>query len=186
MILWLDLETTGTDERLDWIIEVGAILTDDRLEEIARLSEVVRPTSHDVESVLSTMVPEVRAMHTSNGLIAALRRGEGRPLRAVEGDLVRLLRIHSPGQKVPLAGSGVAHFDSRFVRVQMPFLAEHLYYFSLDVGSFRRIARLAGVKYPQRTEPKNHRALDDIVAHLDEGRWYLQFLRNAKGAPDAA
>lgn len=184
MILWLDLETTGTDERLDPIIEVGVILTTDKLDEVARFSEVVAPP--DVEAAVLRMVPVVVAMHKANGLIEELRAGSGRPVAVVERALISFLRTHTTGQQLPLAGSGVAHFDGRFIRAQMPMLAEHLYHFALDVGSFRRIARLAGVKAPEPDHVKTHRALDDIAQHLDEGRWYLQFLRNAKGAPDAA
>lgn len=40
-LLWLDLETTGSDEAHDSIIEVGCALTTTDLVEIAAFSEIV-------------------------------------------------------------------------------------------------------------------------------------------------
>ena len=42
--LWLDLETTGTDERRDDIIEVGFIITDKELVEKSYGSSVIQIT----------------------------------------------------------------------------------------------------------------------------------------------
>jgi oligoribonuclease (3'-5' exoribonuclease) len=81
--------------------------------------------------------------------------------------------------KFMLAGSGVEHFDRRFLKAHMPKLAAMLTWTPLDVGDVRRLASMAGYK-PSGAAPqadKNHRAEDDIRMHLEEARAYYDVFR---------
>jgi hypothetical protein len=91
-ILWVDLETTGTDETEDDIIEVGAILTDFDLEVIRMFSAVSRPSDHAYKRMMENKV--VRKMHTDNGLLAILDKlpPDFGDLRKVDADFVKFRR----------------------------------------------------------------------------------------------
>src|ERR1041384_3576634 len=65
-IIWLDLETTGSDTDKDYILEIGAIVTDRKLNELDA-KQIVLPITQKMESGL---VDVVRKMHEDNGLLA--------------------------------------------------------------------------------------------------------------------
>jgi oligoribonuclease len=176
-ILWVDLETTGSSELEDEIIEVGAILTDFELVVIGSTEAVCRPTQYGYDRLIQNDV--VRKMHTDNGLLQELDRG--RDLRAVDEELFKFVRLHVPKGRVILAGSGVSHFDRKFIDSQLWVTAELLTYPTLDIGVVRRFnQKCCGFELQQDGQPsKNHRAFADIMHHLNEARQYRQFIRKA-------
>lgn len=113
-LLWLDLETTGTDETKDSIIEIGCVLTDADLNEIGTFTMYVEPTDEALGRLLRNEV--VREMHAANGLLDLIADPDGAAVRPHEAasELLGWLDSHSVG-KVAIAGSGVAHFDRRFL-----------------------------------------------------------------------
>src|SRR5690242_8523654 len=66
-ILWVDLETTGSDETKDDIIEIGAVYTDFELNLISDFTCVIEPCEYALGRLMKT--PVVREMHTKNGLL---------------------------------------------------------------------------------------------------------------------
>ena len=168
-LLWVDLETTGTNEKHDYILEVGWILTDDDLNVVdPGGGTVVRPKN---ENWRSMMPPFVAEMHESNGLIAEIPGGV--PLIEPEAAIVNALPLGSDS-KIVLSGSGVGHFDLRFINAQMPFLARHLSYYVYDIGTVRRFIRdIAKIDIDasiSEVRDINHRAYDDVTNHLEEAR----------------
>lgn len=182
-LLWVDLETTGGDEKLDDIIEVGALLTDFELKQIARpFQHVAYPRKSAYDRMMADDV--VRAMHEKNGLLEACRDITYSPsLYMVENLMLKWLSDveHCEPQTLILAGSGVSHFDQRFIQTQMPRVNELLRYATMDIGVVRRFLRMIHMLprsgNPER-DPKNHRALDDISLHLEEARQYRNLLQN--------
>jgi oligoribonuclease len=177
-ILWVDLETTGTDETEDDIIEVGAILTDFDLEVIRMFSAVSRPSAHAYTRMMENKV--VREMHTANGLLAILDklpRGAC-PIHEVDMNLKEFVREWVPTGKVVLAGSGVSHFDRRFIDAQLYNAATLLVRPTIDVGVIRRFFRMAGITLDEDTgsQIKSHRAMDDISQHLSEARMFRNLI----------
>lgn len=185
-LLWMDLETTGSDEGKDCIIEVGAVVTSTDLTQLSPdLSWAVEPTDRGLGRLLRN--PVVRKMHQENGLLDDIYRGfedtEHRlpRIHVVEDYLLKELSIYQP-KTVMLAGSGVGHFDRRFIKAEMPQLNNFLHYACLDVGVVRRMFEmwqpngglLALAESCQRR--KTHRALDDIQAHVSEARIYGHYL----------
>lgn len=184
-ILWMDLETTGSNEVEDAIIEVGAILTDFELTAISSKQAVCKPTDHAYERMMNNDV--VRAMHTVNGLIKELDEGRALDLHDVDNEFAEWVRLHVPskGRRVILAGSGVSHFDRRFIDAQLYTTASFLVYPSLDVGVLRRFFRYCGTEFNMDAHPKkNHRAFDDIYLHLNEARQFRDFIRRAQRVND--
>lgn len=176
-ILWVDLETTGNRPG-DEIIELGAILTNASLDEISDYTSVF---TTDVP--IGGLDPVVLEMHTKNGLWkdvlgAKLLAADPKVEQGIFAWLARYGGVPA-GRSLPLAGSGVCHFDRRYIEVAWPNLANRLTYWSLDVGSVRRMAQLADYAPELHYEGKTHRALDDIRQHLTEAREYLAVLRDA-------
>lgn len=180
--LWLDLETTGLSEFADRVLEVGWVLT--RVEpgfpEVAWGEERILDTPY---LVLERLIRDdvVREMHTANGLLGELRTDGGVPSAVADGRIVDAILAHAGTRPVALAGSGVAHFDRRFLAVYLPRLHHRLTHYALDVGVVRRFRAIAGID-PVYPGAKAHRALADALAALDEARRYTAELVPAGGA----
>lgn len=165
----LDLETTGSDEKEDVILEVGIVIVDANLEEITRDRWIVR----DVDDKLASANEVVREMHAVNGLTEDLKNPEITDLlNTVESDFIAVLKTLGKQHDFVLAGSGVAHFDRRFLDAYMPKLMKWFRYYSIDVGVMRRVLRLVGREdlLLEGSGNKTHRALDDALLHLQELR----------------
>lgn len=174
-LLWLDLETTGTDERLDGIIEAAVIITNPALEELDADEYVVKPTDEQMQRLRDNEY--VFNMHSENGLLRAVQDGYGADPAFTDDQIVRLLEVHAiQPHRVLIAGSGVAHFDRRFVHHHLPRLDRFLAYPAIDVGVLRRAAEMWLLPldgYPEAAN-KEHRAMADIRLHLAEARWFMQ------------
>jgi oligoribonuclease (3'-5' exoribonuclease) len=84
MIVWTDVETTGLDEKTGDLLEVALVVTNDQLDEVAAVSEIVVPIDRD--ATIAKMDPYVREMHTRNGLIRELSNSFPRPPSAPDYD----------------------------------------------------------------------------------------------------
>lgn len=175
VVAFLDLETTG-NEPTDRIIEVGVVLTDRDLNIIADYSAVAKPIKWDW--LRDLMPPVVRDMHTTNGLIDEVER-YGRDILDIDAEVADLLRAHNGNGHVPLGGSGVGHFDMRYIRAEMRQTASHLAYWAYDIGVVRRFLRWWGIEVTEARSAKDlktHRALDDAYAALAETKAFRDYL----------
>ena len=177
LILFLDLETTGVDEEKDNIIEVGLSMlsTEPGYPEVGYYTHIIFPDDEAYERMVGKDV--VWKMHRGNGLIDDLRSNEDmRKVFTVDNidlDVVQWIDQFVKGDTthIPLGGSGVLHFDRRFIKRYMPLLDKRLTHWAYDVGVLRRTFMKAGVKYASM-DAKTHRALDDARVHADEWRYY--------------
>lgn len=171
-IAWIDLETTGSEERLENIIEVGLVITDatPRLPIREQRTWVVYPSE---PTKLLKMDPVVIDMHSKSGLLADVLKSKGGPNISMVDETVReVLTPYLTRGRIALGGSGVSHFDRKFIARFMPKTAEVLTFWAYDVGAVRRYLRLAGKKIV--SPGLTHRALEDVIAHVKEARKYLQ------------
>lgn len=155
LICWLDLETTGIDPCADRILEVGMILTDFDLNEVAEFSRVIKPVDLD----LARMSPIVSAMHNANGLLQDVHaRGVG--TREAHADAVEWLAQHTEKGSAPSAGFSVG-FDRSFLAVHCWALHEYLSHRSIDCSTLKILKRAwrPGIAEPQGRG--SHRVLDD-------------------------
>jgi len=180
-LAWVDLETTGVNEYDDPILEVGLVVTeaDAPFAELGFYEAAVVPNSTRWPDWRGNMNAYVTKMHTDNGLLDDIARGDGKDIATVEQEMVEALREHGREHQFMLAGSGVSHFDRRFLQTQMPEFAGWLQYPNLDVGIIRRAFNFCGRPdldaFGQTFESRNdkpHRGLADVRDHLNELRAY--------------
>lgn len=177
-ILWIDLETTGSDATSD-IIEVGAVLTDNDLNTVGEFNTTVQPTWNQLEKLRAN--PKVLGMHTKNGLLAELDHQDSPNVAVVDQVMNGWLNTYYTSlQHLPLGGSGVSHFDRQFIRRLMPIIDARLTYWAYDVGVLRRTRELFGLPPLSIPEDKTHRALDDIKGHIAEMKFYRSELLFAR------
>ena len=169
-LLWLDLEMTGLDPKKDKILEVAAIATDMKLNEIATYEAVVKVSDKLIKSRMVGEFWEKNAK-TRDALIE--QNKSGKPVKEVERELIEFLDKNFKSE-IYLAGNSI-HQDRKCLEAEMPELNEKLHYRMLDVSAWKIYFENALNK--KFTKPENHRALDDINGSIEELKWYLTFLK---------
>jgi oligoribonuclease len=194
-LAWVDIETTGTDEHCDAILELGIVLTpmpeqtDDPdyvagwnggvpdIGVLRSFSMAFRP-SRDVK--LSNISPYVWAMHEESGLWS-----ECMTTKATFNDVIdeaKLFLKQNGAEGSPMCGNSI-HFDRRFLTQQARDFCEMFHYRNLDVSSIKNMVlhHLGAFVDPWRPpEKKAHRVLDDLHNTLEEYRYYLGALTGKK------
>lgn len=165
---FVDLETTGLDSRECKILEVAAIVTDNKLNILEEYSTPIKTKKKD----LSTMDDWCRTTHTQSRLLEDIKDA-GVDLEEAERTLQRLKRKHFPVNKPSIAGSSV-HFDKRFIDDHMKAFSKELSHRIIDVSTFMgALDTYYGFKLPLQPEPA-HRALADIHQSISYLKLYLQ------------
>lgn len=165
---FLDLETTGLNEQECTILEVAAIITDNKLNPI----DEYRCSIYTSAEELSKMDAWCKTTHTQSGLIEEVIQSHS-TIQLVERDLQVLKRKHFPVNKPPLSGSSV-HFDKRFIDKLMPHFSKELSHRIIDVSSFMgALDNYYGFKLPSQPEA-THRALADIKQSISYLKQYLE------------
>lgn len=176
-ILWIDLEMTGLDEKIDHILEAAAIVTDGDLKPLEEMQRVV----FQPPSIVEGMNDWCKKTHGESGLTALIPTGT--PLEQVEAELLVICDRHfkAASQANPkkddliiLAGNSIAN-DRRFIDKYWPKLAARLHYRMIDVTAFKEVYKS---KYGLEFKKKNsHRAIDDIFESIHELEYYLSFVK---------
>lgn len=176
-LLWLDLECTGLDHHEDDIIEIGCSITDGELTVMAEFTSLVEPRRSAWNRLFE--IPEVVAMHTANGLLGAISEGMYHDTLPTPSQVSAQVieRLEWSGAKTGntwLAGSGVSHYDQRFLLTQMPDVAAFCRFGTVDIGVVRRMHDMfIGTDVSTENDNKTHRALDDVHCHLAETRAFV-------------
>ena len=181
-IVWVDCEMTGLDPVADALIEVAAVVTDSELNVLGEgVDVIITPPAEALEQ----MVPFVRQMHTTSGLLEALSGGT--TLEEAQAVVLEYVRawVPDPG-KAPLAGNSVAT-DKTFLDRDMPELVGHLHYRLIDVSSFKEVARrwYPRIYFASPEKTGGHRALADILESIDELRYYRAAMLVPPPGPDS-
>jgi oligoribonuclease len=184
MLVWMDLEMTGLDPTTDVIVEIATIITDDDLEIVAEGPDLV---VHQPDAALTGMVPVVVDMHTSSGLLEAIKASTT-TLEEAGAATLEFIKAHVPTPRtIPLCGNSIGT-DRRFLAKYLPEIEDHLHYRSVDVSTIKELTRRW---YPGAIEatPRKataHRALDDIRESIQELRWYREHVFKPAGPLDPA
>ena len=169
-LLWIDLEMTGLDPEKDRILEVAAIATDMKMNEIANYQAVVKV---DDKLMRERMVGKFWDENEKARDALFAQNAEGRPVREIEKELVEFVDKNF-GKVVYLAGNSI-HQDRKFIEREMPELDSKLHYRMLDVSAWKIYFENALKR--KFVKPEEHRALDDIKGSMEELKWYLTFLK---------
>ena len=175
-LVWLDLEMTGLDIRRHVIVEIAVIVTD---VDLNPLDDGLDLVIHATEEELAGMDDFVTKMHNKSGLINEIRASTV-SLDEAHAQALAYVRGHIPAPRTaPLCGNSIGA-DRRFLDSKMSELEEYLHYRSIDVSSFKELARRwnPGVYKKRPGKAEQHRALGDILESIAELRFYRDnFLR---------
>ncbi len=187
-ILWLDIETTGLDLIDDQILEVGMILTDNKLDEISHISSIyptvaARTRLRDIERYIKNgdageNEEFIYKMHKSNGLFDEILSSDAKGSLEIEHGFMRWaeeLRIKHG--TLPMAGSSV-HFDRGFLQEVNSHVVELFTYRNIDVSTIKETVRRFNpslfTKISGDLKPaKHHRVIDDLRDSISEYRAYM-------------
>jgi oligoribonuclease len=172
MIAWMDLEMTGLDATKDVIVEIATLVTDDELNIVAEGPDLV---VHQPEEALADMDEVVLKMHTSSGLLDAIRSSEVSLADAGTATMEFLTAHIDQPRTVPLAGNSIG-MDRRFLTAYLPEIEEFLHYRSIDVSTIKELSRRW---YPDKMGgltkgASAHRAMDDIKESVAELRYWRE------------
>lgn len=167
MLYWLDIETTGLDPRIDSMLEIGMVITDDDLNIVAPHMADIRIAASP--AALANMVPFVKNMHEGSGLLADLQDGSAVSLRDAERAVINF--VESTGDTSPrvMAGASV-HFDRSFLRLMMPKLDAMFIHRHADVSAMREFHRRWAPEVVTTRPAGAHRPLMDLLDSINLAR----------------
>ena len=172
-ILWMDLEMTGLDPIEDRILEVGALVTDWDLNELARFEAVKKVGPNLVKKRMVGPFWDAND-EARQGLIA--QNLEGKNGRTVENELLAFIDEWFPkDQPVLLAGNSI-HQDRRFITNEWKRLDARLHYRMLDVTAWKVVFEgKFGKKFAKQ---EAHRAISDIQGSIEELKYYMKRIKS--------
>ncbi|NUL49097.1 oligoribonuclease [Cellulosimicrobium funkei] len=181
-LVWIDCEMTGLDPVKDALVEIAVLVTDSELNILGEGVEVVIKPPREA---LDQMVPFVRDMHTTSGLLNRL--DDGVSLTEASEACMAYITQHCPQPgKAVLAGNSVGQ-DKLFLTRDLPAITDHLHYRIVDVSTLKELARRwyqkAYFQAPAKTG--GHRALGDIVDSINELRYYREAVMVPAPGPDS-
>ncbi|MFM7819618.1 MAG: oligoribonuclease [Actinomycetota bacterium] len=168
----MDLEMTGLDPATEVIVEIATLITDDDLNVIAEGPDLVINQS---ESVLTAMQPVVVEMHTTSGLLAAIRASQV-TLEQAGKETFDFIKQHvTEARTIPLCGNSIGT-DRRFLAKYLPEIENYLHYRSVDVSTIKELVKrwYPGVEITRPTKSGAHRALDDVRESIRELKFYRE------------
>lgn len=162
---------TGLDPVNDRILEVAAIATDWKFNEIAVYEGVIKvdaDTMHrrmEIGKAFWDANPEAR-----DGLVAQ-NETHGRAGDDIETELLAFIDEHFADDKPVLLAGNSIHQDRKFIADEWTRLDARLHYRMLDVSAWKVVFE---GKYKKRfVKPEEHRALEDIRGSIMELEYYL-------------
>lgn len=169
-LLWVDLEMTGLDPAKDRILEVAAIATDFKLNQLATYEAVVNV---DENLMKERMIGDFWEKNRTSYDALFAQNGQGKPVHEVEKELLEFADTNF-GKIIYLAGNSI-HQDRKFIEREMPTLNDRLHYRMLDVSAWK--IYFENALHQKFVKPEHHRALDDINGSIEELKWYLTFMK---------
>lgn len=166
-LVWMDLEMTGLDPKIDTILEIATIITDGNLNIIAEGPNIV---IHQPDVVLDGMDEWNTTHHGASGLTAKVRASEITMAEA-EQQTLDFIRLYVPERSSPLCGNSI-HQDRRFLVPYMPELEAYVHYRNIDVSTIKELGRrwYPGIRAPLKEA--EHLALADIRESIKELAFY--------------
>jgi oligoribonuclease len=175
--LWIDMETTGLNDRTDVPLEVGLVLSDETFSGVFEERwTIYEPWYEDLP--IGGMPDFVAKMHNENGLLEECRNGVSFSLSEVHGFMYEFVKEHGLSSADPLCGSSV-QFDRRFCDRYFPTFTSGISYRNIDVSSIKETVErfrpdIIQKRDIQLSPLKLHRVLPDIEDTLAEYQFYVE------------
>jgi len=169
-LIWIDLEMTGLDTQLDYIIEIATVVTDGELNVI---EEGPVLAIHQSDEIIQGMDEWNTRQHGKSGLVKRVQSSAISEAEA-EQQTIDFLTRYVPKGKSPMCGNSICQ-DRRFLARCMPDLESYFHYRNLDVSSMKElVTRWAPQLAKGLTKNTNHLALDDIHDSIMELKYYRE------------
>ncbi len=169
-LLWVDLEMTGLSPEKDRILEVAAIATDFKFNQLAEYTAVVKVPE---KLMKERMVGEFWEKNSESRDALMAQNADGEEADKVEKELLKFVKKYF-SKEVILAGNSI-HQDRKFIDKEWPELSRMLHYRMLDVSAWK--VYFEGALGKKFVKKEAHRALDDINGSIEELKWYLTFMK---------
>ena len=172
----MDLEMTGLDPATEVIVEIATLITDDELNVVAEGPDLV---IFQPEAMLLAMDPFVVQMHTSSGLLTAIRQSTITLDQAGAQTLEFIKKHVAEARTIPLCGNSIGT-DRRFLARFLPEIENYLHYRSVDVSTIKELVKrwYPGLEITRPTKAGAHRALDDVQESIRELKFYRENIFN--------
>ena len=164
-IVWIDIETTGTDPKHDSILQIALIIADKDFNAIEEHEWIVK---HKLMDVLSQADDYVKQMHEKTGLWNRIER-EGLPLSTIDSHIYSILSKVYDGWKISIGGNSV-HFDMNFLTAQLKKSGSLISHRVLDISAVLQYFRVIGDKVELPKHTVSHDAIDDIRWSLTQAK----------------
>lgn len=176
-LVWMDMEMTGLDVSMEFILEIATLVTDGDLN---ILEEGPSLAIYQSDEVFNRMDEWNKTHHTASGLIQRAKES-GVSVAEAERQTLEFIKKYCPPNSSPLCGNSVGQ-DRKFLEKYMSKLAGHLHYRNIDVTTIKEVVRRwypDGPKFPKKSEI--HLALIDVRESLQELIFYRKhyFASNA-------
>lgn len=174
-LLWMDLEMTGLDPKMDVILEVAAEITDFNFKTLATYEACInQPRATVVKRIQANAwwqnFPENRDDFINN-------LESGKKLADAEKELIDLIELHFGAEPAVLAGNSIYN-DRLFIKQWMPALDLKMHYRMLDVSSWKVL--MQGKFGKEYSKPEVHRAFEDTQGSIAELQHYLDWFKKQK------
>ena len=166
LYLWLDLEMTGLSVEKERIIEVGAIITDTKLNPISDFHRVV----FQPKELLDQMDEWNQTHHKDSGLLDAISNGSKE--EDVQKDLIHWCNKYF-NEPIVLAGNSIGQ-DRLFINKYFKEFSQLLHYRQLDVTSFKLHFLTEEIQFKKKN---SHRAIDDIKESIEELKFFWSYFK---------
>lgn len=193
-LAWVDLETTGLNPRQDEILEIGIVVTDNDLQERSAVQFLMNPWGPQLEAGIQACDPFIIDMHNASGLFDDLRDDKKHKFNCWDGLIESLIADFLSDHDAvgsPMCGSTV-HFDRNFLNQHLRKVEALFHYRNIDVSTVKQLYNIElerdMVQNPRLSieegdfplwkgsDPKPHRALDDIRESIAELKFYREHL----------
>lgn len=171
-LIWLDLEMTGLDPNVDFILEIATIATDSELNILAEgpTLAIYQPQSH-----LDGMNAWCQEHHNQSGLVKRVLQSTCSESEA-EQQTLAFIRQYIPPNQSPLCGNSISQ-DRRFLKRYMPELEDYFHYRNVDVSTIKELAKRWAPKIAAGFKKESqHLALADIRDSILELKYYREHL----------